>query len=176
MSAGYVFGYGSLVNAATRSFPSAGPGHLAGWRRVWRHLPGQTVATLSVERADGFEIEGMVAEVAAEDWPALDEREALYRRVQERSRGHTELDVTVYEVPKEHRDATDPQPILLSYLDVVIQGYLTLGGEAAVTAFHESTTGWGPIQDDRSAPLYPRHQILTSTERRVVDDLVARLG
>ena len=34
-------------------------------------------------------------------------------------------------------------PILLSYLDVVVQGYLAEFGEAGVARFFASTDGWG---------------------------------
>ena len=73
-----IFGYGSLVNRATHGHAPAEPRTLAGWRRVWVHSAHRPVAILSVERAPGAEIDGLVLPVAEADRPALIEREAAY--------------------------------------------------------------------------------------------------
>ncbi len=97
------FGYGSLVNAATRpNHSNAVPACLQGWRRCWGHravtkahtkphthdnlssesnarFKGWTV--LSVEQAAGTEIEGMLVTISPDELPALDEREMGYKRL-----------------------------------------------------------------------------------------------
>lgn len=180
MSTPRFFGYGSLVNLATHAYPGARPARLGGWRRVWRHTSLRPVAFLSVERAEG-EIEGVVAEVPGGDWTALDLRERAYaRRDVTRQVGHDGPagPTAVYEVHEGHLDPPDTaHPILLSYVDVVIQGYLRVFGEAGARRFAETTDGWhAPVLDDRARPLYPRHQRLTPAETAFVDRLLRDVG
>ena len=50
-------------------------------------------------------------------------------------------------------------------------------GEAGVARFFATTDGWDtPILDDRAAPLYPRHQLLTPAERALTDHHLATLN
>lgn len=181
MQHAYVFGYGSLVNAATHDFGEVHLAHLTGWRRVWRHVEGRSVAFLTIMRDDSAEIDGALAAVPGENWAALDLRERSYirepaDRVRHAVREAT--DIRLYHAPKDlHRPHSGHHPILLSYLDVVVQGYLRLGGEASVAAFFDTTEGWdAPILNDRDAPRYPRHQRLTRTEAELVDDALSDRG
>ncbi|OWU86331.1 hypothetical protein ATO6_05770 [Oceanicola sp. 22II-s10i] len=173
------FGYGSLVNRKTHTYPNARPAVAHGWRRMWRHMQTRQVAVLTGVPAPGSEIEGLVAAVPGADWHALDQREAAYDRVLTRDvaddGGASEL--AIYWIPEtKHRLTDAPRPILLSYLDVCVQGYLTEFGEDGVQRFFDTTENWGPIRDDRAAPVYPRHQQLTGAERDLVDGHIARLG
>ena len=55
-----------------------------------------------------------------------------------------------------------------------MQGYLRVHGEEGVGQFFDTTDGWDmPILDDRAAPLYPRHQVLTAAETALVDHHLA---
>ena len=89
-----------------------------------------------------------------------------------------EISVAVYTVPHgKHGQPTIEHPLLLSYIDVVVQGYLREFGEAGVARFFQTTAGWSaPVLDDRARPIYPRHQTLSSDERQLVDDNLGRLG
>lgn len=172
------FGYGSLVNAATHSYVDCRPATLIGWRRVWVHSVLRPVAYLSAERAD-TEIDGLAALVPDGDWQALDAREAAYDKHPVDAICQTTdatLAAQVYVVPPRHAAAPDQRhPILLSYLDVVIQGYMRVFGEAGAARFFETTAGWdSPVLDDRAAPRYPRHQALSDAERRFVDARLAQ--
>ncbi|MFT6224241.1 MAG: hypothetical protein ACJA1F_002090 [Paracoccaceae bacterium] len=70
-----------------------------------------------------------------------------------------------------------PLPILRSYLDVVVQGYLQVFGEQGVVDFFATTRGWqAPVLDDRTAPVYPRHQLLSSSETALVDAHLSALA
>ncbi|MFN3938173.1 MAG: gamma-glutamylcyclotransferase family protein [Gemmobacter sp.] len=176
---GQFFGYGSLVNRATHDYPGARRARLAGWRRLWVHTPSRPVAFLSAEPAPGVVIEGLLAEVPGGDWAALDAREHAYAR--HPVRVETEAgpaEAQVYAVP--HPACAAPvaaHPVLLSYLDTVVQGFLREWGEAAVAGFFASTHGWNaPILDDRAAPLYPRAQPLSSAERALVDAQLSAVG
>ncbi|RLJ51688.1 gamma-glutamyl AIG2-like cyclotransferase [Litoreibacter meonggei] len=175
----YFFGYGSLVNAATHAYTTTHPAQLTGWKRVWRHTSLRELAFLSVTPADGFQIDGLVAEVPNSDWHALDLRETGYfrSRLPETSLTHGAgaVDVHMYQTHPEHLAPPDqPHPILLSYLDVVVQGFLRVFGEDGVEQFFDTTDGWAaPILNDRVNPLYPRHQVLTPQETELVDSHLA---
>ena len=170
-----VFGYGSLVNRATHGMAPAVPARLEGWRRVWVHVPARPVAFLSVRRAEGA-ILGLAARVAPGDWPALDAREAAYARhpvIVEGPEGP--LPAPLYAVPDGAGAAPRAaHPILLSYLDTVVQGFRAVFGPDGAAAFFATTDGWdAPVLDDRAAPRYPRAQRLTGAERALVDRLLA---
>lgn len=167
------FGYGSLVNLGTHDYADPTPAALTGWRRVWCSTHVRDVAFLSVERCAKTDIKGVIAHVPGADWAALDKREAAYQRHDVTAEVRHHSPTAVYQVAAAHLYDADPQPILLSYLDVVVQGYLKIFGEEGVTHFFETTTGWRPVLDDRAVPQYPRHQLLSTTEKSLVDDHLA---
>lgn len=170
----FFFGYGSLVNRATHDYADAHPAQLRGWRRAWRHTSLRPVAYLTAVPAPGEEIDGLIAHVPGDDWAALDEREYAYDRhpVTDLTAHQVprDLHVQVYAIPKDRHTLPDPSsPVLLSYIDVVIQGYLREFGPEGVMRFFETTDGWdAPILDDRAQPIYPRHQRLSADEHDLV--------
>lgn len=173
------FGYGSLVNLATHDYPDARPARVKGWRRVWRHTSLRPVAFLSAEPCDQTELFGVTASVPDGDWVALDAREHAYRRhVVTQQTYPAEHFVSLYAVdPAHHHTEGEKGPILLSYVDVVVQGYLRVFGKEGANGFFATTHHWDiPILDDRAAPVYPRHQRLTSSETETVDEALRRLG
>lgn len=178
----YFFGYGSLVNRGTHDFADAVPAQLTGWRRIWRHTTLRPVAFLTVVPDARAEIDGLIAPVPGAHWPALDLREAAYLRAPAAHQVRHPLphspEIAVYTIPEGHHGTpTRAHPILLSYIDVVVQGYLREFGEAGVARFFATTDGWdAPILDDRSAPRYPRHQPVTEAERALADDHLGRVG
>ncbi|GGM05570.1 gamma-glutamylcyclotransferase [Pseudooceanicola nanhaiensis] len=176
----YFFGYGSLVNRATHAYPDARLARARGWRRVWRHIEGRDHAVLTAVPDEASEIEGLVAAVPGADWRALDAREAAYDRVD--AAAHVvhdigEVPMAIYWIPEaKHILASEPRPVLLSYLDVCVQGYLREFGAEAVERFFDTTDGWGSVRDDRAAPVYPRAQQLEPVETELVDQALARRG
>jgi hypothetical protein len=115
-----------------------------------------------------------MAPVPDGDWAALDEREFAYDRIAEATVSHemTEpVDVQVYAIPKgKHGAPSTRHPILLSYLDVVVQGYFREFGYSGVEDFFATTAGWdSPVLNDRAAPIYPRSQQLHPGETAMVD-------
>jgi hypothetical protein len=180
MTAPYFFGYGSLVNRQTHVYTSAHPASITGWRRVWRHIAALDHALLTATPVPDARIEGLVAEVPGADWAALDEREMFYARVMTRDVAHPVAgtpDVQIYHAAEETNAPSGAKtPILLSYLDVIVQGYLAEFGEAGVARFFETTDGWdAPVLADRQAPRYPRHQALSDAERGLTDAWLDRL-
>ncbi|MCY4179794.1 MAG: gamma-glutamylcyclotransferase [Litoreibacter sp.] len=176
MSDPFFFGYGSLVNTKTHDYPDVIPAQLNGWRRVWRHTKIRDVAYFSVEKAEDSTIDGLIARVPNSDWVALDEREFGYWREPVPPEALTfsspvSTDVQIYQTRTDQdAEPSVKHPIILSYLDVVVQGFLAQFGEDGVGRFFETTAGWeAPILNDRQAPIYPRHQSLTPFETGLVD-------
>jgi len=171
----YFFGYGSLVNLSTHDFPDPRPARLRGWRRAWRHTDLRPVAFLTAVPDASSVIEGMIAHVPRNDWVALDEREWAYDRIPAtESITHPlthDVEIAVYAVPQhKHSEPTERHPLLLSYIDVVVQGYLRAFGPEGADRFFATTDGWeAPILNDRAEPRYPRHQQLSPSEKEFVD-------
>ncbi|KAJ56390.1 hypothetical protein ACMU_05450 [Actibacterium mucosum KCTC 23349] len=175
----YFFGYGSLVNRATHDYPDIHRATIGGWRRVWHSLAHRDVAILSVEPAKG-QIDGLIAAVPGQDWAALDQREIQYARHPAPDVIHSapgDISAQIYVVEPANIAATAKHPILLSYLDVVLQGFLREFGVPGAERFFDTTAGWDrPILDDRDKPIYPRHQMLDTEERLFVDLCLSRLS
>ncbi|GAA6209629.1 gamma-glutamylcyclotransferase [Cognatishimia sp. WU-CL00825] len=182
MQTPYFFGYGSLVNRQTHNYPKAQQAQLQGWRRVWRQTTLRPRPFLTVEPCAGSTITGLIAQVPNHDWQALDQREAVYDRILVRSvtasAPSNPASISTYTVPPEKYPAPNkPHAILLSYLDVVVQGYLQEFGTTGAAAFFTTTVGWNaPIRDDRQTPLYPRSQRLLASETDFVDCHLAKMG
>ncbi len=182
MNTAYFFGYGSLVNRNTHIYAPAYPARARGWRRAWRCTPEREPAFLTVIPDPDCEIEGLVAGVPGQDWAALDLREANYDRLPASdSVTHPvgpEAEIAIYSIPEHARaEPDDRHPVLLSYLDVVLQGYLGEYGRDGADRFLATTTGWNaPILDDRASPRYPRAQTLTDAETCYVDRALRSLG
>ena len=175
----FFFGYGSLVNRKTHDYGQAHPAKIKGWRRAWRRSPLRNLCFLTAVPDPDTTIEGLIAAVPNADWAALDIREHGYLRHE--VTGHVEHgtkhdpQIAIYAIaPKEHASPTPENPILLSYLDVVVQGYLTEFGEDGVARFFQTTDGWhAPIMNDRANPIYPRAQSLTKAQIGLIDEYIA---
>jgi len=160
----------------------AAPARIRGWRRAWRHSPYRAVSYLTAVPCPATDIDGLVAMVPDDDWAALDQRERAYDRIRATDDVTHALpwpaEIAIYAIPLgRHQPPSSDNPVLLSYLDVVVQGYLAEFGEEGVTRFFETTDGWeATILDDRSAPVYPRHQQTTKNERERVNDHLAALS
>jgi hypothetical protein len=189
------FGYGSLVNPATRlSVPGEMRVALKGWRRQWRlaaDTPMGRVCGLSVGRDPGSVIEGLLVPVEPDEEAVIDARETGYDRVPlsvgdfdflDTKPGDPPINLTeawLYEADRESRAwASTENRILRSYLDVVLQGYMRMFGVEAMERFLRTTDGLVPeaILEDRSAPLYPRAVSLSEEERALIDAALSNFG
>lgn len=174
------FGYGSLVNRRTHGYRILGPARVQGWRRAWRRSPLRERCYLTVVPCETGMIEGLIAELPDADWQALDAREQAYDRVALGSQIRPQdpaRDVSIYAISEDrHFSPTKKNPILLSYIDVVVQGYLTEFGPDSAQHFFDTTDGWhAPVVDDRSNPIYVRAQTTSAQERAFVDQALARV-
>lgn len=183
MAEAYFFGYGSLVNRRTHGFPKAQKARVTGWRRAWRKSPLRQRCFLTVLRDPGTELLGLIAHVPGDDWAALDDREHAYARhdvtadVTQDGPDRPE-EVAIYAMPEgTHHDPGADHPVILSYIDAVVQGYLSEYGIDGVGHFFATTQGWHvPVLDDRAHPVYARAQPLSEAERAVVDAGLASVG
>ncbi|WP_416355441.1 gamma-glutamylcyclotransferase family protein [Aureimonas phyllosphaerae] len=181
------FGYGSLVNRATlrTKFLGIRRASVTGWRRFWMPRRTPEAALLSVRPTEGFETQGVVVYDLADHLPAVDEREAGYiRRVVMPSHVTIEdapapdVPLFIYEASPVEPDAADVGAFILqSYLDAVLQGFLSLYGETGVRRFVTETEGFATrIVADRAAPRYPRSVVLSAGEADLFDRLVCDRG
>ena len=174
MSDHYIFGYGSLVNCATHAYRETHTAQLQGWRRVWQHTTKRDVAFLNVVPDKHCVIDGLMMAVPREA-PELAAREYAYGKFdvthQVRTAEIQAGEVNLWSIPSEDRSTTGAPPaVLLSYIDVVIAGYLDHFGRDGAARFFATTSGWNvPIWDDRAQPQYPRAQPLTGEVRAIVD-------
>ena len=200
------FGYGSLVNRDTRD-PSEKvlPATLHGWERQWAHhahslareeSPDRLgVCPLTISESASSAIDGVLAEISADDLPLLDKRERGYERLtlqasrfsfepasispdaglvlDEKNMARVSI-VYVYRSLEAQRGwANDQYPLIQSYIDVVLSGYRRLFGEQGVRRFLASTRGWdGPLVNDRDNPIYPRAVKLGDKELAWIDTLI----
>lgn len=177
----YFFGYGSLVNKDTHVYDDAHTAVLKGWRRAWVRTEERETVFLTARADPASSIDGLIAAVPNADWAALDTRERGYKRLpSEGSVAHPLAPTTPvqhYAIPSDAMRADGDHVILLSYLDVVVQGYLREFGHDGVERFFDTTDGWDtPILNDRHAPRYPRHQQLSRDETALVDGHLTRLS
>lgn len=187
------FGYGSLVNLNSLRTPyiSAHRARLKGWQRAWlsgpkvegSFDPADGLASLSAEKHPAGEIEGLVIIDHAASLAALNEREALYCRV---DIAHTQIEflddnplspeAPLFLYVANLQPATSESKILRSYLDVVMQGYQTHFGQQGLTDFVTTTVGWDTaVLEDRHKPIYPRNVELTNEECGLFDTVIRRV-
>ncbi|WP_146006449.1 gamma-glutamylcyclotransferase family protein [Cohaesibacter celericrescens] len=189
------FGYGSLVNDNTRNAESFGfAGRLKGYRRRWSiwHSSEERkafgfggVAALSVTANSQAFCDGLLIFDRKDHLPNVDQRENMYDRIlidladfQTEHAMPLGVDCYIYVGQPAHSDTVDPHfPILQSYVDAVMQGFLHKFGEAGVERFIAETDGWQtPIVQDRHIPFYPRNVTLTQTEQILLDSYIKQSG
>ncbi|NCW61510.1 MAG: gamma-glutamylcyclotransferase, partial [Rhodobacteraceae bacterium] len=140
------------------------------------------MAFLTIVPSVRTELLGLIAKVPNADWVALDAREEGYDRLvatEMITHDHSDNpELAIYAIPEVTRFPPTPDhPILLSYLDVVLQGYLHVFGAAGVQHFMETTDGWDTVVlNDRTNPIYPRAQSLSVDETALVDACLTQVG
>jgi len=195
------FGFGSLVNRATRPAGEVSvPATLMGWSRHWAHhavgIDGNRISrcSLTVKRgaqglpspAGTVAIDGVLVTIPTTELPNLDKRERGYDRVEVPTEqfhltnenidtlGTLPAEISVYVSKPELTAPADVEhPILQSYIDCVMGGFDALFGAAGLQRFIETTVGWhGPIENDRLQPRYPRAIALSDAQLARYDSLL----
>lgn len=176
------FGYGSLVNDSTRNINSRSiPGRLEGFVREWRIRSKdqlQNVCSLTAKPSIDNSIDGVLVFEHSSGLEAVDRREANYDRLDFPVLQFSSSSVLpesqaayIYQAKSARYDWGDEDhPILQSYIDAVMQGFLDQFGEQGAFRFVQETDGWdAPILDDRNKPIYPRSITLSPTEKLIID-------
>jgi len=189
------FGFGSLVNQATlrTNYIDAIPTRLAGWRRHWQgrsHNADDHGALLSIHPHEKGELFGMLVVDHLENLPLVDERESGYSRVEintdvlklsfEGHKLHTVADLPahlyVYVAKTPEVEGTH-LPLLQSYTDAVMQGYLREYGQFGLSHFIETTIGFNrAIVRDRQHPRYARAVDLPAVQADLFDGILRDAG
>lgn len=180
------FGYGSLVNPATlrTKFLAIRRAEVFGWRRFWLSRSETEIALLSALRDPGHATQGVVVYDHADHLAAVDEREAGYvRRTVDLAglavdRAPAKAPIHIYEAIEPSKTAAATGALILqSYLDAVLQGFLSLYGREGVERFVTETQGFETeILCDRHAPRYPRSVLLGAQDAAFFDALVVARG
>ncbi len=158
---------------------------LKGWQRVWNHRvinahERQPCTSLSIEPAQGI-IHGVLVQIPEHELAILDQRESGYERMcldADEFVLPEDLDVQqiyVYRSLQHNRMLAEGEyPVVQSYVDCVMAGYLTRFGDEGLQQLLHTTRGWDrPMLNDRHAPTYPRHVQLPSEQLEYFDRLLA---
>lgn len=183
----YIFGYGSLICSDSRS--RTGATHTAhaievtGIQRKWSvHTPDWPATAVGAHSVKDANCNGVYFEVDAVNLAKFDQREQGYQRVAIPWQ-HVTAQQTNHSLPSTgtlwvyvgSHSMAQPEPsrpIMLSYVDVIINGCLDYGEEFAAR-FTETTELWQFLVDDRHSPQYPRP--LNSAHRKpAIDRLLQR--
>lgn len=181
------------------------PARLKGWRRVWEHRVthpnrDKRCTSLSIESFDTGQfpasaagpaaIDGVVVRLPLSDLHQLDEREAGYERLtlpisdfdlpqvltdQLLGEMHSQSVMVYRSLPHNRALADDDHPVLQSYIDCVMAGFLRCYGESGVQAMISSTRGWErAIFNDRDEPYYPRWVPVAQERQQYFDSCIER--
>ncbi|GLT19513.1 gamma-glutamylcyclotransferase [Vibrio zhanjiangensis] len=160
----YIFGYGSLINSASRQLTGATglayPAIIHGFKRTWGKLDkSDTLSPLVVQKGQGL-VNGVLIEIQASELQEFDIRERSYSRVQvSPSQIGSDAIITSDDnvwlyLNNNAKPPCQQVPIMQSYVDTVLAGCLEIS-EPFAKQFIEHTLGWHfPRQDDRHQPQY----------------------
>jgi len=179
----FIFGYGSLICADSRSRTGisgkAYPIEIKGIARKWSmHSPEWNATAVSAHLDENGHSNGVCFEVDDSNLIKFDAREQGYHRIevqwdQVRSITNESLPTkgTLWAYVGNHSgQPSQHKPIMQSYLDVILNGCLDYGPDFA-KQFATTTKHWGHLVDDRHNPQYPRP--LKSNKRRLhIDHLL----
>lgn len=164
----YIFGYGSLICADSRSrtgvSTEAYAVSISGIARRWSvPVPDYGATALGAHQDDTSQCNGVVFAVDDDNLARFDQRERGYDRIRidwnrVENLGHEPLPekYPLWAYVGFKSDHPLPgRPILQTYLDVILNGCLAIDADFA-ERFINTTTPWQHLRNDRQAPGYPR--------------------
>jgi len=181
----FIFGFGSIVNDESRKSTDSSSGDPIpvrissdfGYRRMWNFQGSSAKLTALglvkvTNPAEKSTINGIIYPIKGNDMTAFDEREEGYNRVEVplnliQSVGWKQLPIHDYKIwayipqgvngvaGQDLQPATKFYPILQTYIDVVLTGFLKYGENFAIEFLY--TTGWWSKYwlNDRQVPRRP---------------------
>ncbi|KJY85032.1 hypothetical protein TW81_01540 [Vibrio galatheae] len=182
--ANYIFGYGSLMNSASRQLTgqtsTAMPATAHGFRRFWGKVDDSYILSpLVVDKGEG-QVNGVLLEVSEAGLVEFDVRERGYHRVEI---AQDKLEAELVLTNSDHvwlyiKDSPQPpcslSPIMQTYVDTVLVGCLEISEQFA-RQFIEHTIGWHfPLENDRQKPKYGNLAGVKPEHHPAIDALVAQ--
>lgn len=178
----YIFGYGSLMNSASRQRTGqtgkAIPVIAHGLVRYWGKVNGSyQLSPLVVNQGEG-QVNGVLIEVDDKALADFDRREIGYHRLvikpnQIETDGEFNSDKAIWVYIKdEPLPPCEDVPIMQTYVDTVLAGCLEVSEEFALH-FVKHTVGWQhPLENDRHAPKYGNLAGVTKEHHPIIDNMV----
>ncbi|MBW3694278.1 gamma-glutamylcyclotransferase [Vibrio sp. T187] len=179
----YIFGYGSLINAASRKLTGqtgqAIPAIAHGLVRHWGKIDDSYVLSpLVVNEGDG-QVNGVLLEIDDLALAEFDRREKGYHRIQiDAQQVETEQEFNhEHEIWVYVKDQPDVpcinSPIMQTYVDTVLAGCLDVS-ESFAQHFVHHTQGWHhPLEDDRHQPKYGNLAGVATHHQPLIDELIS---
>lgn len=168
MAKEYLFGYGSLINPDSRTHTGKTDDALLcevkDIKREWNfRVPEAHVTALGATLQSNTVCNGVLIPIDTEELGKFDIREKGYTRVPllkknvELSNGKLPSNRIWAYLLDSPQKPNSQNPIIQSYIDVVLSGCITVGGGDFAKRFISTTSGW--LADwigDRANPKYPR--------------------
>ena len=164
----YLFGYGSLIDSASRDKTGETgqslPVQVSGFERAWNVVAAKGgYMAVGITPSQNAWCNGVIVEVGVEELPKFDIRERLYHRVVIPHHAVTMLSGEILPagsiwtyVVSQPGYPSESCPLIQSYIDVILTGCLAISPDFAAT-FIDTTIGWHPAWlEDRARPRYPR--------------------
>lgn len=161
----YIFGYGSLINAASRKLTGqtgeAIPVIAHGLVRYWGKVDDSYILSPLVVNEGEGQVNGVLLEVDDQALADFDRRERGYHRIQIRpdqieteATFNSEHSIWVY-VKNDPLPPCSLSPIMQSYVDTVLAGCLEVS-HAFAEHFVRHTVGWHHAKEKRPPPAQIR--------------------
>ena len=178
----YIFGYGSLMNSASRKLTGqtseAIPATVDGLRRYWGKVgDNNTLSPLVVSQGQG-KVNGVILQINDQELHEFDVRENGYQRIPlEHTCITSQLTLSTNDIVWIYtKDHSEPpctlSPIMQTYVDTVLSGCLEISEDFA-KQFIKQTIGWNfPIENDRLDPKYKNYAGVEKHHYPLIDKLV----
>jgi len=180
----FIFGYGSLISEESRKKTGLSKksyiAKLNGFKREWNIKIHEAKATALgiIKNSESF-CNGIIFEIPEKEIKNFDKREnKYYSRIEidpnslniKEFPNIQNIKIWVY-VTKKPTTPTKDFPILLSYIDVVLNGCLKIN-ENFAKDFINTTSNWKYTENDRNNPRYPRAE--KNTPKNKIDKLLKK--